>query len=63
MQVEKLWLYTASLTDGVITDACKGDSGGPLIIEKGRRPLLIGILEVSKNVSHKSSFSAHTPQG
>ena len=63
MQVEKLWLYTASLTDGFITDACKGDSGGPLIIEKGGRPFLIGILEVSKNVSHKSSFSACIPQG
>ena len=63
MQVEKLWLYTASLTGGFITDACKGDSGGPLIIEKGGQPLLIGILEVSKNVSHKSSFSACIPQG
>ena len=51
--MEKLWLYTASLTDGVITDACKGDSGGPLIFEKGGQPLLIGILEVSMNVSHK----------
>ena len=44
-----LWLYTASVTDGIVTDACKGDSGGPLIIEKGGQHLLIGVLEVIEN--------------
>ena len=46
VQVDELWLYTASVTDGIVTDACKGDSGGPLIIEKGGQHLLIGVLEV-----------------
>ena len=53
MQVDELWLYTASVTDGIVTDACKGDSGGPLIIEKGGQHLLIGVLEVIEN--HKKS--------
>ena len=52
MQVDELWLYTASVTDGIVTDACKGDSGGPLIIEKGGQHLLIGVLEVKEN--HKN---------
>ena len=42
-----LWLYTASVIDGVIRDPCKGDSGGPLIIDNGGQPLLIGVLEVN----------------
>ena len=50
-----LWLYTASVTDGIVTDACKGDSGGPLIIEKGGQHLLIGVLEVIEN--HKKNKS------
>ena len=37
------------MTDGIVTDACKGDSGGPLIIEKGGQHLLIGVLEVIEN--------------
>ena len=48
IQVDKLWLYTSSVVDGVVTDACKGDSGGPLILEKGGQPLLIGVLEVTQ---------------
>ena len=47
-QVDNLWLYTASVRDGIVTDACKGDSGGPLILEKGGQPLLIGVLEVTE---------------
>ena len=43
-----MWIFTASLTDGVIKDTCKGDSGGPLVIDNGGQPLLIGILNVSK---------------
>ena len=53
VQVDELWLYTASVTDGIVTDACKGDSGGPLIIEKGGQHLLIGVLEVIEN--HKKT--------
>ena len=45
-QVDDLWLYTESETDGVIKDTCKGDSGGPLIIDNGGQPLLVGVLEV-----------------
>ena len=41
-----MWLYTASVVDGVIRDPCKGDSGGPLIIDNGGQPLLVGVLEV-----------------
>ena len=46
-QVGGLWLYTASVVDGVIRDPCKGDSGGPLIIDNGGQPLLVGVLEVN----------------
>ena len=51
-QVDDLWLYTESETDGVIKDTCKGDSGGPLIIDNGGQPLLVGVLKVR--------LSAHT---
>ena len=54
VQVDKLWLYTSSVTDGIVTDACKGDSGGPLILEKGGQPLLIGVLEVTQCESKNS---------
>lgn len=54
MQVDQLWLYTGSVTDGMVTDACKGDSGGPLILEKGGQPLLIGVLEVTQCESKNS---------
>ena len=40
-------MYTESETDGVIKDPCKGDSGGPLIVNNGGQPLLVGVLEVS----------------
>ena len=46
-QVGGLSLYTASVVDGVIRDPCKGDSGGPLIIDNGGQPLLVGVLEVN----------------
>ena len=44
--MDDLWLYTKSETDGVIKDTCKGDAGGPLIIDNGGQPLLVGVLEV-----------------
>ena len=45
--MDDLWLYTESETEeGVIKDTCKGDSGGPLIIDNGGQPLLVGVLEV-----------------
>ena len=50
--MDDLWLYTKSETDGVIKDTCKGDSGGPLIIDNGGQPLLVGVLKVR--------LSAHT---
>ena len=28
-------------------DPCKGDSGGPLIIDNGGQPLLVGVLQVT----------------
>ena len=43
-----MWIYTASVTDGVIKDTCKGDSGGPLVVDHGGQPLLIGVLKVNK---------------
>ena len=32
----------------MIKDTCKGDSGGPLIIDNGGQPLLVGVLKVTK---------------
>ena len=46
LQVDDLWLYTESEKDGVIMDPCKGDSGGPLIVDNGGQPLLVGVLKV-----------------
>ena len=46
-QVDDLWMYTESETEGVIMDPCKGDSGGPLIIDNGGQPLLVGVLKVT----------------
>ena len=46
VQVDDLWLYTESEKDGVIMDPCKGDSGGPLIVDNGGQPLLVGVLKV-----------------
>merc|ERR1719192_2518565 len=42
--VNDMWIFTASLTDGVIKDTCKGDSGGPLVVHNGGQPVLIGVL-------------------
>ena len=40
-------MYTESETKGVIMDPCKGDSGGPLIVDNGGQPLLVGVLKVT----------------
>ena len=45
-EVSKLWVYTASVTDGKITDTCKGDSGGPLVVKRGGELQLVGVLQV-----------------
>ena len=47
LQVDDLWVYTESETEGVIMDPCEGDSGGPLLIDNGGQPLLIGVLQVT----------------
>ena len=47
LQVDELWVYTKSETEGGIMDPCKGDSGGPLIIDNGGQPLLVGVLQVT----------------
>ena len=48
-EVSDLWVYTASITDGKITDTCKGDSGGPLVVKRGGEFQLVGVLQVSLN--------------
>ena len=51
LQVDDLWIYTASETEGVIMDPCKGDSGGPLFIDNGGQPILVGVLQVTLTAS------------
>ena len=46
LKVDDLWLYTEAERDGVIKDPCLGDSGGPLIVDNGGQPLLVGVLKV-----------------
>ena len=48
-QVDDLWLYTESETEGVIMDPCKGDSGGPLVVKRGGELQLVGVLQVGWN--------------
>ena len=47
-EVSDLWVYTASITDGKITDTCKGDSGGPLVVKRGGELRLVGVLQVGQ---------------
>ena len=63
-QVGDLWMYTESEQGGVIKDPCKGDSGGPLIVDNGGLPLLVGVLKVGK-FSHamQKNVSLHVPLG
>ena len=56
LQVDDLWLYTESERDGVIMDPCKGDSGGPLIIDNGGQPLLVGVLKVTLILTSNMTF-------
>ena len=37
-----MWIFTSSVTDGVIKDTCKGDSGGPLYELAGEKYVVIG---------------------
>ena len=57
-------MYTESEQGGVIKDPCKGDSGGPLIVDNGGLPLLVGVLKVGK-VSHalQKMVALHVPLG
>ena len=57
-------MYTESEQGGVIKDPCKGDSGGPLIVDNGGLPLLVGVLKVGK-FSHamQKNVSLHVPLG
>ena len=56
LQVDDLWIYTESETGGVIMDPCKGDSGGPLIIDNGGQPLLVGVLQVPLKLNLNMTF-------
>ena len=55
-QVDEKWIYTASVIDGVIKDPCKGDSGGPLIVDNGGQPLLVGVLKVTPSLLYIQSI-------
>ena len=59
LQVGDLWIYTESEREGVIMDPCKGDSGGPLIIDNGGQPLLVGVLKVTLKTKLKYDILNH----
>jgi len=41
-----IWLYTSNFdSTGRITDTCRGDSGGPLFIERNGQVELVGVLK------------------
>ena len=43
-----IWIYTSVFdNEGRVTDPCKGDSGGPLAIQRNGQWELVGVLEVS----------------
>lgn len=47
VQVDGIWLYTSNFdSSGRITDTCRGDSGGPLFIERNGQVELVGVLKV-----------------
>jgi len=56
-KVENMWLYTDVFTDGVITDPCDGDSGGPLAILRDGRWQLVGVLKGEGYDCGRDSFN------
>ena len=46
--MDDIWVYTDVVNEeGKITDPCKGDSGGPLAIQRNGEWQLVGVLKVS----------------
>ena len=46
--MDDIWVYTDAYNEeGKITDPCKGDSGGPLAIQRNGEWQLVGVLFVS----------------
>ena len=57
LQVNDIWLYTSNFdSTGRITDTCRGDSGGPLFIERNGQVELVGVLKVTLLLHPKVIF-------
>ena len=46
-----IWIYTSVFdNEGRVTDPCKGDSGGPLALQRNGQWELVGVLEVAVSI-------------
>ena len=48
LQVDGIWLYTSNFdSSGKLTDTCRGDSGGPLFVQRNGQVEQVGVLKVT----------------
>ena len=61
--MQGIWIYTRVFDEqGRVTDPCKGDSGGPLAIQRNGQWELVGVLEVSVSIFNIQPSSLLTQQ-